>query len=142
MVSGVETAADGDEAACVWRPRDPHGWREGVVVSGSADLLVAWQAARVAMSSRGRAALDQRFGALIDKIRQARLCDNLDAVESACHTLLRHMADRPVPPPLRQACVDLREMFSQITPTAPACLLGHDCACTSSLGQRERDEHQ
>jgi hypothetical protein len=142
MVSGVETAADRDQTTCVWRLRDRYGWREGIVVSGSADLLTAWHAARMGMSPRSRAAIDQRFGALIDKVRQARLADNLDALESACQTLLHHSTDRPVPPRLRQAWIDLREMLSRITPSAQGCLFGHDCACTSPPGERDRDEHR
>jgi hypothetical protein len=111
------------------------------VFSGSADLLTAWHTARVAIPPRSRAAIDQRFRAVIDKIRQARLADNLDALESACHALLRHSADHPVPPHLRGAWADLGQMLSSITPPAAGCLLGHDCACASSLGERDQDEH-
>src|SRR5690242_16671967 len=78
MVNSVEAAADGDNANCVWQPRDRRGWRNGVVFSGSADLLTAWHAAQLTTSPGSRAAADKMFEALIDRIRQARLRDSAD----------------------------------------------------------------
>jgi hypothetical protein len=138
-VSEVNIATDRESGACVWRVRDLRGWSEGILFSASADVLAAWYAARVTPTPRGRTAVDDRFGVMIDEIRQARRSDHADQLEFACRALLQHIADGSLPPQLRQSIADLRETLSWITPSAQECLLAETCACT---GLRRNDHSE
>jgi hypothetical protein len=107
MVGGVGTPADDDMATCDWQIRDRDGWRDGVVFSASASLLGAWHAASVTMPPQARAVTDKQLRGLVDRVRQARLTSDVDDIESACQTLLRQAAGRPMPAQLRRALADL-----------------------------------
>jgi hypothetical protein len=66
---------------CPWQIRDLRRWREGVLLTASADLLVAWHSPRC---PRNRRPPHRLRTDTIDEIRQARLADDLDRLETAC----------------------------------------------------------
>lgn len=39
--------ADTDGNTCLWQIRDRHGWRHTVLVTASADILIAWYTASI-----------------------------------------------------------------------------------------------
>lgn len=102
--------ADTDDNTCPWQIRDRHGWRHTVLFTASADLLVAWYTASTSMQRRSWAAANRRFGALVQRVRTARLDRDVDELERACRVLLHHADARPVRTPLiRDAFTQLRE---------------------------------
>jgi len=101
-----------DEETCIGQIRDRFGWRYGVLFSASADLLVA-HTARLCLPRRSFGLVGRRYGALVERVRQARLDEDLDGLERACRDLVRHLDAQPVHIPLIRAAVDdLREMLA------------------------------
>lgn len=116
--------ADTDDT-CPSQIRDRHGWRHGVLFSASADLLVAWYAASAGMHRRTWGTANRRFGALVRRVRQARLGGDVDGIEQACRALLHHAEARPVRAPLiRDAFTQLRRTLAWVA--EDVCLIGCD----------------
>ncbi len=111
-VSGMP--ADIDDNTCPWQIRDRDGWRHGVLFTASADFLVAWYTASATLHRRTWAAANRRYGALVRRVRQARLGGDVDELEQACCALLHHGQARP------ERAADPR----CVHPTAPDAGLG------------------
>ncbi len=119
--------ADTDDNTCPWQIHDRSGWRQGVLFTASADLLVAWYSASASMHQRSWATANHRYGTLVQRVRQARLGGNVDELEQACRALLHHAGARPVRAPLvRDAFTHLRKTFAWVAADANICLIGCD----------------
>jgi hypothetical protein len=113
---------------CPGQIRDPQGWREGLLRTASADLLVAWHAATLNPHLAATSPAAYPFRDVIDDIRRARLADDLDQLETACRSLL-DLTDRYLSPTsaLRAALNELRRSLTSVDPSnAPICLVHGD----------------
>jgi hypothetical protein len=124
---------DADTDNCPWQIRDPQGWRQGVLRTASADLLVAWHAATLDPHMAATSPAAYPFRDIIDDVQKARLAGDLDQLEAACHSLL-DLTDRYRPPTsaLQSALDELRRTLAAVDPSdTPICLA--QCETCASL---------
>ena len=119
--------ADTDDNTCPWQIRDRDGWRHGVLFTASADVMVAWYTASATLHRRTWATANHRYGALVRRVRQARLGGDVDELEQACRTLLHHAQARPMRAPLiRDAFTQLHQTLAWVADDADICLISCD----------------
>ncbi len=98
-----------------------------MLFTASADLLVAWYTASMSWHRHTWAAAHHRYGALVQRVRQARLGGDVDELEQACRALLHHAQARPVRAPLiRDAFTQLHQTLAWVADDTDICLIGSD----------------
>jgi hypothetical protein len=129
-----------DDGTCPWLVRDRQGWRQGVLFTASADLLITWYSTSQSMPRHTWATANHRYGILVQRVRRARLCGDVDDLEQACQALLHHTEARPASVPLiRDAFAQLRVALALVAAEANVCLIGCDtCQYGRGRGARVR----